>query len=83
MRVQATSSGGFDATHIPRYGWESRGSTSYADVRIAEAEVLSPAAPAPHLLVAFNAPSLAKFGPATQIARELAFRRGAAAGGGH
>jgi len=25
--------------------------------------VLSPAAPAPHVLVAFNAPSLAKFGP--------------------
>jgi Pyruvate/2-oxoacid:ferredoxin oxidoreductase gamma subunit len=26
-------------------------------------EVLSPAAPSPHVLVAFNAPSLAKFGP--------------------
>jgi Pyruvate/2-oxoacid:ferredoxin oxidoreductase gamma subunit len=26
-------------------------------------EVLSPAAPHPHVLVAFNAPSLAKFGP--------------------
>jgi Pyruvate/2-oxoacid:ferredoxin oxidoreductase gamma subunit len=33
-------------------------------VRIAEEEVLSPAASAPHVLVAFNAPSLAKFGPA-------------------
>jgi 2-oxoisovalerate ferredoxin oxidoreductase beta subunit len=55
---------GFDATHIPSYGPESRGGTSYADVRIAETEVLSPAAPAPHLLVAFNAPSLAKFAPA-------------------
>ena len=43
---------------------ESRGGTSYADVRIAEAEVLSPAVPRPHVLVAFNAPSLAKFGPA-------------------
>jgi 2-oxoisovalerate ferredoxin oxidoreductase beta subunit len=55
---------GFDATHIPSYGPESRGGTSYADVRIAEEEVLSPAAPCPHVLVAFNAPSLAKFGPA-------------------
>lgn len=55
---------GLDATHIPSYGPESRGGTSYADVRIAESEVLSPSAPAPHVLVAFNAPSLAKFGPA-------------------
>jgi 2-oxoisovalerate ferredoxin oxidoreductase beta subunit len=55
---------GMDATHIPSYGPESRGGTSYADVRIAEREVLSPSVPAPHVLVAFNAPSLAKFGPA-------------------
>ena len=55
---------GFDATHIPSYGPESRGGTSYADVHLAETEVLSPAAPAPHVLLAFNAPSLAKFGPA-------------------
>lgn len=55
---------GFDATHIPSYGPESRGGTSYADVHVAETEVLSPAAPRPHVLVAFNAPSLAKFGPA-------------------
>jgi 2-oxoisovalerate ferredoxin oxidoreductase beta subunit len=54
---------GFDATHIPSYGPESRGGTSYADVRIAADEVLSPAVPEPHILVAFNAPSLAKFGP--------------------
>jgi Pyruvate/2-oxoacid:ferredoxin oxidoreductase gamma subunit len=54
---------GFDATHIPSYGPESRGGTSYADVHVAEDEVLSPASPNPHVLVAFNAPSLAKFGP--------------------
>jgi len=54
---------GFDATHIPSYGPESRGGTSYADVRIAADEVLSPAAPHPHVLLAFNGPSLAKFGP--------------------
>ncbi|MBN2369855.1 MAG: 2-oxoacid:acceptor oxidoreductase family protein [Vicinamibacteria bacterium] len=54
---------GFDATHIPSYGPESRGGTSYADVRIAVDEVLSPAVTAPNVLVAFNAPSLAKFGP--------------------
>jgi 2-oxoisovalerate ferredoxin oxidoreductase beta subunit len=57
---------GFDATNIPSYGPESRGGTSYADVRIAEGEVISPAAANPHVLVAFNAPSLAKFGPAVQ-----------------
>jgi 2-oxoisovalerate ferredoxin oxidoreductase beta subunit len=57
---------GFDATHIPSYGPESRGGTSYADVHVAEHEVLSPAAPHPHVLLAFNAPSLAKFGPAVE-----------------
>ena len=54
---------GFDSTYIPSYGPESRGGTSYADVHIATEEVLSPASPRPHLLVAFNAPSLQKFGP--------------------
>jgi 2-oxoisovalerate ferredoxin oxidoreductase beta subunit len=54
---------GLDATHIPSYGPESRGGTSYADVRLAPDEVLSPDVPTPDALVAFNAPSLAKFGP--------------------
>lgn len=54
---------GFDSTHIPSYGPESRGGTSYADVHIAIEEVLSPASPEPHILVAFNPPSLEKFGP--------------------
>jgi 2-oxoisovalerate ferredoxin oxidoreductase beta subunit len=61
--ARAAINEGFDATHIPSYGPESRGGTSYADVRLAAEEVLSPAAPRPHVLVAFNAPSLAKFGP--------------------
>lgn len=51
---------GFDSTHIPSYGPESRGGTSYADVHIAH-EVLSPAAPNPDVFVAFNQPSLMKF----------------------
>jgi 2-oxoisovalerate ferredoxin oxidoreductase beta subunit len=55
---------GFDATHIPSYGPESRGGTSFADVRLAEGAVLSPDVAHPHVLVAFNAPSLARFGPA-------------------
>jgi 2-oxoisovalerate ferredoxin oxidoreductase beta subunit len=63
LLTRAAINEGFDSTHIPSYGPESRGGTSYADVRIAEDEVLSPAAPEPHVLVAFNAPSLAKFGP--------------------
>jgi 2-oxoisovalerate ferredoxin oxidoreductase beta subunit len=61
--ARAAISEGFDATHIPSYGPESRGGTSYADVHIAEDEVLSPASPHPRILVAFNAPSLAKFAP--------------------
>ncbi|MFC1660455.1 2-oxoacid:acceptor oxidoreductase family protein [Gemmatimonadota bacterium] len=54
---------GLDSTHIPSYGPESRGGTSYADVHIARTEVLSPASPNPDILVAFNAPSLVKFAP--------------------
>lgn len=61
--ARAAINEGFDSTHIPSYGPESRGGTSYADVHIAEDEVLSPASPVPNVLVAFNAPSLAKFGP--------------------
>jgi len=53
----------FDSTHIPSYGPESRGGTSYADVHIAEMEVLSPSAPDPHILIAFNQPSMDKFAP--------------------
>ena len=63
LLARAAINEGFDATHIPSYGPESRGGTSYADVRIARHEVLSPAAPEPHVLVAFNAPSVAKFAP--------------------
>ena len=54
---------GWDSTHIPSYGPESRGGTSYADVHVATEEVLSPACPTPHILVAFNPPSLEKFAP--------------------
>ena len=61
--TRAAIAEGFDSTHIPSYGPESRGGTSYADVHVSEHEVLSPASPNPHVLVAFNAPSLAKFGP--------------------
>jgi 2-oxoisovalerate ferredoxin oxidoreductase beta subunit len=57
---------GWDSTHIPSYGPESRGGTSYADVHIATDEVLSPASPQPHILIAFNPPSLEKFGPEVQ-----------------
>jgi 2-oxoisovalerate ferredoxin oxidoreductase beta subunit len=66
LLARAAINEGFDATHIPSYGPESRGGTSYADVHIADGEggVLSPASPSPHVLVAFNAPSLMKFGPA-------------------
>ena len=63
LLARAAINEGFDATHIPSYGPESRGGTSYADVHVAKGDVLNPASPHPHVLVAFNAPSLAKFGP--------------------
>jgi len=63
LLVRGAIQEGFDATTIPSYGPESRGGTSYADVHLAADEVLSPACPDPHVLVAFNAPSLEKFGP--------------------
>src|SRR5664279_2740263 len=61
--AKAAINEGFDATHIPSYGPESRGGTSYADVHVAKDEVLNPASPHPDILIAFNAPSLTKFGP--------------------
>ena len=62
LLTRAAIAEGYDATNIPSYGPESRGGTSYADVHIAEREVLNPAASEPYVLIAFNAPSLAKFG---------------------
>ena len=64
--TKAAINEGWDATHIPSYGPESLGGTSYADVHITDGEVLSPACPRPHVLVAFNPPSLEKFGPTVQ-----------------
>jgi 2-oxoisovalerate ferredoxin oxidoreductase beta subunit len=63
ITTKAAINEGFDSTYIPSYGPESRGGTSYADVHVATSEVLSPACPTPHVLVAFNQPSLDKFGP--------------------
>ena len=72
---RAGSPRGFDATHIPSYGPESRGGTSYADVRLADGQVLSPDVPEPDVLVAFNAPSLAKFGPTVAPGRHRRLRQ--------
>ena len=63
LLAKAAINEGFDATHIPSYGPESRGGTSYADVHVAKDEVLNPSSPSPHVLIAFNTPSLVKFGP--------------------
>jgi 2-oxoisovalerate ferredoxin oxidoreductase beta subunit len=75
LTAKAAIAEGFDATHIPSYGPESRGGTSYADVHVAADEVLSPASPHPHLLVAFNAPSLAKFGPTVRPGGTIVYDR--------
>jgi Pyruvate/2-oxoacid:ferredoxin oxidoreductase gamma subunit len=64
---------GWDSTHIPSYGPESRGGTSYADVHVATKEVLSPASPKPHVLVAFNPQSLEKFGPTVRPGGTILF----------
>ena len=66
---------GFDATYIPSYGPESRGGASYGDVHLATGEVLSPAAPEPHLLVAFNRESLEKFGPRVRPGGTIVYDR--------
>ena len=66
LLARAAIAEGFDATHIPSYGPESRGGTSYADVHIADKEVFNPSAGEPDILVAFNAPSLALFGPSVK-----------------
>jgi 2-oxoisovalerate ferredoxin oxidoreductase beta subunit len=66
LTTRTAINAGYDSTHIPSYGPESRGGTSYADVHIAIAEVLSPASFKPHVLVAFNPQSLEKFGPAVR-----------------
>jgi 2-oxoisovalerate ferredoxin oxidoreductase beta subunit len=63
LMTRTAINAGYDSTHIPSYGPESRGGTSYADVHIATQEVLSPASPKPHILVVFNPQSFEKFGP--------------------
>ncbi len=63
MTCRAAINEGFDSTYIPSYGPESRGGTSYADIHVATQEVLDPASPQPHVLIAFNPQSLEKFGP--------------------
>ena len=57
---------GKEAVCTQTYGPEARGGTSYADVHVARREVLSPAADSPHVLLAFNAPGLEKFGPSAR-----------------
>jgi 2-oxoisovalerate ferredoxin oxidoreductase beta subunit len=59
--ARAAINEGFDATCIPSYGPQSRGGTSYADVRIGATEILSPTVAEPEALVAFNGPSLIRF----------------------
>jgi 2-oxoisovalerate ferredoxin oxidoreductase beta subunit len=73
MTSRAAINERFDSTYIPSYGPESRGGTSYADVHIADQEVLSPASPHPHVLVAFNQPSLDKFGPEVRSGGTIIF----------
>jgi len=63
MTCKAAINEGFDSTYIPSYGPESRGGTSYADIHVATSEVLDPASPRPHVLIAFNPQSLEKFAP--------------------
>lgn len=51
------------ATWLPSYGPEMRGGTANCSVVISSDEVGSPMVEEPTLLVCFNQPSIAKFGP--------------------
>jgi 2-oxoisovalerate ferredoxin oxidoreductase beta subunit len=75
LTTEAAINEGFDSTYIPSYGPESRGGTSYADVHVALEEVLSPASPHPHVLLAFNGPSLDKFGPMVKPGGTIVYDR--------
>jgi 2-oxoglutarate ferredoxin oxidoreductase subunit gamma len=51
---------------IPSYGPEMRGGTAYCTVVISDQDIGSPVINTPESLVAFNRPSLEKFGPAVR-----------------
>jgi 2-oxoisovalerate ferredoxin oxidoreductase beta subunit len=50
-------------THLAPHDISLKLAGSGGDVHVAEEEVLNPGSPDPQVLIAFNAPSLAKFGP--------------------
>ena len=54
---------GKEVTWIPSYGPEMRGGTANCTVVVADEEIGSPLSRAPGAVVAFNGPSLAKYGP--------------------
>jgi 2-oxoisovalerate ferredoxin oxidoreductase beta subunit len=82
LLTRAAIDQGFDAVHIPSYGPESRGGTSHADLRLAESDVAGGTVAHPNVLVAWNAPSLARFGPAVAPGGLVVYDSSACAGDG-
>ena len=65
--TRAAINEGFDSTHIPSYGPESRGRHVLCRrSRGQRKKCCRRRRHSPHVLVAFNAPSLAKFGPSVR-----------------
>ena len=61
--AQAAMDEGREVLWIPSYGPEMRGGTAFCTVLIADEPIGSPVVDRPDIAVAFNPPSLAKFGP--------------------
>ena len=61
--AQAAMTEGKEVSWFPSYGPEMRGGTANVFVIVSDKPIASPLVSAPNLLVAFNQPSLDKFGP--------------------
>lgn len=66
MIGRAAMAAGKNATFYPSYGPEQRGGTASCSVVISDAEIGSPVASRPNVLVCFNTAALEKFGPFLQ-----------------
>ncbi len=64
--AQAGMEEGKNVSWLPSYGPEMRGGTANVSVVISDEEIASPLVSHPDILIAFNQPSLDKFGPPTR-----------------
>jgi 2-oxoglutarate ferredoxin oxidoreductase subunit gamma len=73
---------GKEVTWIPSYGPEMRGGTANCTVVVADEEIGSPFSHTPGAVVAFNGPSLEKYGPLAKPGGLLVVNRSLVASGG-